>query len=119
MPGHFAHSQWYLPQPQRAGAARALRLTVIVKQLDGAAAACGGAFEQAAIGDCHQICGESGGGQPDQQLGADPRRLTGGDGEPGQEAGVHAAARPRSTYDAAPAADGSLESRSSGTKMWM
>lgn len=81
--GLFFGGERDVPHAQRPGRTRGERSAIVVDQFDRGAAACGGAFEQAAVGDRNEIGRQRSGGQSDQQFGADARRFASGDGEPG------------------------------------
>ena len=111
--GYFRRRQRHVSYAQRAGGAGVCRGAVVVDQIEVRAAARRRAFEQVAIGDRDQACGQRRAGQPHQQLRTDAGRLARGDGQPGER---H---RAQLAWGAAPSAGACSGSRSEGTRMSM
>ena len=80
---YFLRIQRYMMDAQFAGTPCPDRHGVVVDKLNRQAAAVSGALQQMTIGDRNEIGRQRSGGQSDQQLWADPRRLTRSDGKPG------------------------------------
>ena len=81
--GLFGGAQRYVSHAQLAGPAFSDVAAIVVDELDRSAATLRGTFEQGAVRDRNEIGRQRSGGQSDEKLGTDPRRLTCGDGQPG------------------------------------